>query len=285
MQCKKGIYLEKQHRTVPCGQCMQCRINTGRKWSARILMEWIHTTEYAYFLTFTIEPEHLAPIWDDKDRHVGTLQKKSFLLWLKKSRADIGAFRYYAIGEYGDLGGRAHYHLALFPQHPAQLRAICSRWKKGFTSASPLTHKRARYLANYTAKKLTKSTDQRLVDQQEPEFRTSSRNPPLGQAFADAVIEHYKKPKNAELLKTRGDVERTFRLDGKIYPVGDWVLNKIRTGLDIPILDRDRNEHDTYHANFPPLEATIDLEAHANHEKHLNAKKRQTLYRTSAARL
>ena len=73
-------------------------------------MEWLYHPERSYFFTFTISPEH----------ETGSLNKKYFHQWLKDTQKAIGRFRYYAIGEYGDKSGREHYHLAVFPEHPAR---------------------------------------------------------------------------------------------------------------------------------------------------------------------
>lgn len=185
---------------------------------------------------------------------------------------DHGNYRYYAIGEYGEESGRAHYHMAVFPQHPAQVDAIRRYWKKGFTQAAEMEHERARYLANYTTKKLTKHTDDRLSPGQEPEFRTSSRNPPLGAVFAKNIIRHWRQPREASILQQRGDIERTFRFENRIYPLGSWVLNHARKELGIPLLHRDRiaananylDFHETPEAEWNPYEAdSLEKQLHA----------------------
>lgn len=288
MKCKKAIWVDTIGMNVPCGQCMPCRINRGRKWSARIIMEWLYCPLDCYFLTFTIDDEHQEPIWETREgktRKVGTVRKKWFLQWINDACKDLGLFRYYAIGEYGDLGGRAHYHLAVFPKHPAQVPALRARWKKGFVSASPLNHARARYLANYTGKKLTKLTDQRLQPGQEPEFRSSSRRPPLGEEFCQVLIARYKSPKGAKLLAERGDIPRSFRVDGKIYPIGDWALRKIRTELGIPLTHTGRCKHPNYERYYPLEEAEWDPEEAIKMEKQIDAKKKAKLYRGESPKL
>lgn len=245
-------------------------------------MEWLthykQTGVNSYFLTFTYAPEHLP--------ENGSLEKDYFLKWINNATRDCDPFRYYAIGEYGEESGRAHYHMAIFPKNAAQIDAIRAYWKKGFTQAAEMEHERARYLANYTTKKLTKRTDHRLAPGQEPEFRTSSRNPPLGAVFAENLITHWRQPRNAAHIEQRGDIERTFRFENRIYPLGSWVLNHIRKNLGIPLLHRDRiaaNEnyldyHHTQEAEWNPYEAE-------SLDKKLNAKKKQTHYRGSSQKI
>lgn len=287
MNCKKGIYLETQGVRVPCGQCLPCRINRGRKWSARILMENI--TNYdsyqleAWFITLTYN-DQTVPVQAD---YVQTLQKKKTLRWISDQQKTAGYFRYYAVGEYGELSGRPHYHLALFPRAPKQVGDICTAWENrfGYTKADPLNPERARYLANYTTKKLTKADDSRLLPGMEPEFRTSSRHPPLGAEFAAGLARFWSQPKGKKLIEERGDIERCFRYQGKIYPIGDWVLTEARKMLGIPILHRDRLQHPRYEEFHELQEAIWEPDQAKALEARLNGKAIQKLYRSTSQKL
>lgn len=286
MQCKSAIWVDKQAQNVPCGQCMPCRINRGRIWSARIIMEWLECDHVPYFLTFTYADAHIPHpeihgVREGRDRIFGSLEKKSFRLWTRDVQTNYaGPFRYYTVGEYGDRRGRAHYHMVVFPVHPAQISAIRMHWARGDVQAGPLTHARARYLANYASKKLTKSSDDRLETGQEPEFRTSSRTPPLGAGFVERLTAFWLQPQRQKLLKKRGDVERAFRWDGKIYPIGGWPLQKLRTNLGIPLAHRDRIKanpdylkyHQSEDAEWNPEEAEAQ-------ELYINAKTISKRYR------
>lgn len=286
MICNKGILLKSTGKRVPCGQCMSCRINKGRKWTARILMELCtHDPRYPpAFLTLTYR-EDTVPLTPDHDT---TLEKKAITQWLNNQQKKHGAFRYYLVGEYGDITKRPHYHLALFPTSHEQVLRLCQDWQKksGFTSSTPLNAERAGYLANYCAKKLTKPDDDRLLPNQEPEFRTSSRQPPLGNDFAESIVKYYRSGKAAQILKQRGDVERTVRFYGRLYPLGDWILKKIRTELGIPLTHTERNDgHDNYWNFHAQQEAQWDPETENNLEASINAKKIQKLYRQTTQKL
>lgn len=245
-------------------------------------MEWLTCPERTFFMTFTYEDSEL-PVTVEGDV---TLEKKYFLKWIENVQREIGSFRYYVVGEYGELYGRPHYHMAVFPEHHSQVPALRVKWRKGFSSAYEINHARARYLANYTAKKLTKLTDERLSPGQEPEFRTSSRNPPLGSEFVKAIIKHYKSGQAAKLVEERGDVERCFRLDGRIYPLSGWPLEKIREALGIPLTHKGRAVKNENYLKFHEIqEAEWNPEEAEAQEVYLNAEKIRKTYRTPHAKL
>lgn len=251
------------------------------------MMETIMTPERSWFLTLTYDDENIPHTTGADGAPVQTLEKARFLKWVNNTMRDVGLYRYYAIGEYGDITKRPHYHMAVFPSDPAQADKICNLWKrKGFTQMGEMQDERARYLANYSTKKLTKPDDPRLDGNQEPEFRTSSRNPPLGAAFVEALIKHYQQPKWQKLIAERGDVERTFRLGGRIYPLGQWPLKKIREGLRIPVKHSDRIEANPNYLDFHEIqEAEINpLEADKLWKK-FNAETKRKLYRSESQKL
>lgn len=275
MKCKKGIWIDDLGQRVPCGQCMPCRINKGRQWSARIIMEWVECPIPSYFVTLTYAPEHIP--------ENGTLDKKYVHQWVKDTQKRYtGPFRYYLVGEYGDCSQRPHYHLAIFPKHVAQIHAFQAAWKKGFVQATEINHARARYLANYTAKKLTKTRDPRL-EGREPEFRSSSRNPPLGAAFVERLS---RQPSLKKIVAQTGDVPRTFRIDGKIYPIGCWALTQLRNNFDIPQTHAGRSKANPNYLNHYPLEgAEWNPEEAELMEIRIDAKKKITFHRGEAPKI
>lgn len=236
-------------------------------------METVTAPITPYFVTFTYNEKHLP---ED-----GSLEKKKFHQWLKdQQKKELpGPIRYYAVGEYGDDSFRPHYHLAIFPETVEQARAFTAGWRKGFTQISEMAPARARYLAGYAAKKLTKAGDPRLCGR-EPEFRSSSRNPPLGARMVERIIATWKTPKMQEELKKRGDVSKTWRLDGKTYPIGDWALKKIRTELGIPLTEEARIQAcPTYFDWDRGKEPINDPEAHRQWMEMTKIKKQQGRYR------
>lgn len=229
----------------------------------------------SYFVTLTYSPEHLPD--------GGNLDKKYIHQWIKDcQKRHTGPFRYYLVGEYGETTRRPHYHLAIFPEHPAQIRAIGTFWKRGFIQITEINTARARYLANYTAKKLTKRGDPKL-EGLEPEFRSSSRNPPLGYDF----VKKLAGAKNVkDWVEKTGDVPRTFRFEGKIYPIGSWALTQLRDLLDVPQTHKLRAQKHPDYLTYHPLEgAEYEPEENEIWEAQLNAKKKITFFRGEAQKV
>lgn len=287
MKCKSGIFVGTVGHRVPCGQCMPCRINKGRLWTSRIMMESVTHGQMGWFLTLTYDPEHVPIAYDHENQEaIETLDKSEFKKWIKASQRSLGSYRYYAVGEYGEVTGRPHYHMAVFPQSYAQVLALCDMWEEGFHTLSEMCDERARYLANYTAKKLTKADDQRLALCQEPEFRCSSGRPPLGADFADRIIEHYKQPKFAAIVEERGDIERSWRLGGRTYPIGQYPLTRIRKGLGIPLLHRERARANPRYLDYHETEETeCNPEEAKGMEVRIRGKKTQRLHRSTSIKL
>jgi hypothetical protein len=206
-------------------------------------MEWVTHPGDSWFVTLTYREEDV-PKTPGK---VPTLRKQRFRKFLNNARRDIGPFRYYAVGEYGEMSMRPHYHLAVFPGRSFDIEKFTARWKLGYTSAYPLSKERAGYLAQYATKKLTKDTDERLEVDMEPEFRVSSKKPALGEAFIHLVVRQYRENDAAKrILEERGDIERTWRFGKSVYPIPEYTLSRIREDLGIPVTHADRLNNENY---------------------------------------
>lgn len=154
---------------VSCGQCFACRINRTSKATIRLLAE---QTKYekTSFLTLTYDEEHL----ESKSLIYDHLTK----FW-KDLRYDLGKgydFKYYAVGEYGDIGGfserydseihRPHFHAILFGvgTDKKSREMIADNWRRCnpdkffnplFNGLAPATRCDMQYVAGYVQKKLT----------------------------------------------------------------------------------------------------------------------------------
>ena len=90
---------------VPCGHCMPCRIQRAREWAQRIVYEMPYH-EKSCFITLTYDNEHFNPSLNPSD-----LQG----FWKRlRERFPDRKLKYLACGEYGDKGGRPHFHAILF---------------------------------------------------------------------------------------------------------------------------------------------------------------------------
>lgn len=95
---------------VPCGKCPTCCARRVSGWSYRLLQE-NKQAESSHFVTLTYNTEHV-PISPEGNLTLSPYHLTNYFKRLRKiSRLPI---KYYAIGEYGGLFGRPHYHAILF---------------------------------------------------------------------------------------------------------------------------------------------------------------------------
>lgn len=182
----------------------------------------------------------------EKDRT--SLEPAHLRDWLKRLRKRIGQFpdqqgnprrvRFYAVGEYGDLSGRPHYHSALFgwPACSGGRRSgvgvcqclACSvvreTWGFGHILCARLELKSAQYIAGYVIKKMTRRDDMRLHGRH-PEFARMSLVPGIGAtAMHDVASVLMQYPQ-----RLRGDVPNTLAwMKGKELPLGRYLTRKLR---------------------------------------------------------
>lgn len=183
--------------TVPCGQCIGCRLERSRQWAVRMMHE-ASQHEQNSFVTLTYSPEFLPPY--------GSLRKSDFQKFMKRLRKRFAPqrVRFFHAGEYGDGLGRPHYHACLFglgfPDavtstvrggHPVwRSDELSALWGLGLAEGGSVTFESAAYVARYVTKKVTggnaeahySSVDPATgeVVQVEPEYATMSRRPGIG---------------------------------------------------------------------------------------------------------
>lgn len=202
--------------TVPCGQCIGCRLERSKMWAVRCVHE-ASLHEKNCFITLTFNDEHLNV---DK-----TLVKKDFQLFMKRLRKSFpkDRIRYFHCGEYGEVCGscgksrayckcekfipvigRPHHHACLFgfdfddkefwaTRNGVKLYrspTLESIWSNGYCTIGDVTFDSAAYVARYIMKKITGDFDMRMeryavridYDTGElvcrlPEYVTMSRRP------------------------------------------------------------------------------------------------------------
>ena len=173
---------------VPCGKCLECRIQHARQWADRCVLE-AKKYKYNYFVTLTYDDAHLP--------QKNSLQPRDLQLFMKRLRKKFKGvpIRFLACGEYGDISWRPHYHLLLFnlplndlsyvfmhrdvvdidlttgqnvygpyqndlrpPNSHANLmfsKTIYDLWQyKGFISVGEVNYDTAAYVSQYVTKKL-----------------------------------------------------------------------------------------------------------------------------------
>lgn len=188
--------------TVPCGQCIGCRLERSRQWAVRCMHEAaLHDKNC--FVTLTYDEEHIPP-------H-GSLVKADLQKFFKRLRKHYpeDKIRYFAAGEYGD-GSRPHYHMCLFGfDFPDKARWSTRNgnpvfrsekletkvWKFGYSEIGGVSFESAAYVAKYIHKKVKGSLAKQVyaeVDEEtgemvelEREFGVMSRRPGIGRRWIE----------------------------------------------------------------------------------------------------
>lgn len=196
---------------VPCGQCIECRLNRSRKWADRCMLELGYHNQ-SYFVTLTYDNEHLplSEVVDDETGEINynaTLVKRDLSAFMKRLRRAYeysgkeNKLRFYGCGEYGSQTLRPHFHIIIFGLeldkddltlyrrnfagdllYNSKLISKC--WKNGFSVVGDVTWQSCAYVARYIMKKhLGKDADFYERFGIEPEFTLMSRNPGIARDF------------------------------------------------------------------------------------------------------
>lgn len=220
--------------TVPCGNCIGCRIDKSRTWAIRCVHESkMHQANC--FVTLTYDDEHLPA--------GGSLVKSDLQKFFRALRDRGYTVRYFSCGEYGDGSQRPHYHALLFGLDFSEDRKLHSRsnsgfpqytskiltdtWGKGHATVSAFSYATAAYTARYVMKKVRgkNASDDPVYSrynlvtgelfQAEPEFALMSRRPGLGSSW---------------YAKYKSDTFPSDFLvhDGKKHPVPRFYLDKLK---------------------------------------------------------
>lgn len=202
--------------------------------------------EHSWFVTLTYSDEHYP---ED-----GSLRPRDLQLFMKRLREEVEPrkVRFFAVGEYGDTKLRAHYHLALFGLDDPSV--VERAWRLGFVVIGPLTMQSAAYVCGYVTKKLTKRGDARL-DGKYPEFARMSLRPGIGAGAVDEIGRYCTTLQGSRVLTAKGDVPGQVRWDSKKWPLGRYLMGKVResAGMLKQLPDAARFAH--------ALELIAELEA------------------------
>lgn len=200
------VFVEKKdHRTVtvPCGQCIGCRLARQEMWTVRCFAE-SKMHKHNSFITLTYDEENFP-------MH-GSLTHRDWQLFAKRLRQKIGPFRFFMCGEYGEQLQRPHYHALLFGVNfddrtryngvyaksaIYQSELLNGVWGKGQATIGEVTYASARYVAAYTLKlhrvlgdddlhyKRVCDRTGEIVDLQ-PEYARMSLKPGIGLSWLEA---------------------------------------------------------------------------------------------------
>lgn len=201
---------------MPCGGCLGCRMDRARSWVIRCSLE-LQNHSKACWVTLTYSDDNLPAYRSIRRDHLSG--------YLKRLRARLSPekVRFFGCGEYGERGGRPHYHAILYGVDRDESH-IQKAWSAGHVGVHDLTPQAIRYVAGYCAKKegwhgefkevLDKSTGE-LYGREAP-FLLMSRNPGIG----------------GEQRKFWKSWSRFAVLDGTKYPVPRYLYEAFKANAD-----------------------------------------------------
>lgn len=189
---------------VPCGKCLECRIQHARDWADRCVIE-AKQYDHNYFVTLTYDDEHLP-----ERNSLCPDDVTKFLKRLRKKFPGV-KIRYLYSGEYG-ISFRPHYHLLLFnlplndlssefylmqdgklqkhlrPNSKGDLyhsMLIYETWQyKGMISVGKVNYDTAAYVSQYVTKKCNPKNEKLYKELNiYPEFIRMSNKPGIGAQF------------------------------------------------------------------------------------------------------
>lgn len=259
MRSKYGYNNDSYIFDVPCGRCINCRLNYARKWSQRCLLEAKSWSEN-WFLTLTYDDEALTPVYvEDTGELVGaTLVPTDVRDFLKRLRAfykdkyNHDGIRFYMAGEYGDTTFRPHYHMIAFNVPLFDLKVysrsplgdiyynsdVLSRlWGKGHVVVGEVTAQSAAYTARYCQKKANKDFDYEGSGFHK-EYVNMSRRPGIALPYFE---KHFEKIYENDLI---------YLPDGKTcHPMRYFDDKAAQYGIDIDEVKKRRLEVSTVISN------------------------------------
>lgn len=248
MICKKPIRTSvdtpvRMYFEHPCGQCLPCLITRRQEWAGRIAIEALNYEEN-WFITLTYENEYLPS--------GGRLHKPDMQKFLKRLRKRLGAFRYFAVGEYGENGTRRpHYHAIIFGLSSVGLssESLSSIWGRGFVDLKPFTPGRAEYVANYTTKKIASHEGRPSADHPKP-FAIMSLKPAIGTWIVPRLAEKVRNSNERCISVGSQEISfdelHTVRCGGRTYPLGRTLKEKIYPLIGVTKFDRYKKMDEKY---------------------------------------
>jgi len=199
--------------SIPCGQCIGCRLNHAESWALRMVHEAQLHQENS-FITLTYDDQNIPPDGNLNYEHV-TLFIKKLRKVLQKTQVKI---KYYRVGEYGEKFSRPHYHIIIFGfDFSAKLRyrgienerrvwrtkdqrkyyissLLTTLWGLGHAEIGEVDYRTCMYVAKYVTKKINGDRKQSHYERVnelgeiisvEPEKASMSRKEAIGKKWLE----------------------------------------------------------------------------------------------------
>ena len=171
----------------------------------------------------------MVPIIDGKQ----SLRKSDIQGFIKRLRKNYKQkIRYYAVGEYGTITERPHYHIILYGIGQSDSERISKAWRHkkstpyGITYIGDCNDYSIVYAVKYHINYRTKKDFEIRGDTREPEFSLMSKKPPLGHKWFELNKDRLKATKQlyVELNGHKRAFPRHFR---------DKILNRIEKDIQV----------------------------------------------------
>lgn len=213
---------EREFTHIPCGKCLECKINDSKEWAQRSVCEAaMHHNNW--FITLTYDDEHIPSPIPTFSRHSlefglwSPLLYEDFQSFVKRLRERLryklgdSDLRFFMCGEYGPTNGRPHFHvifydLPLIDLERLELKSVKGRsytlltskliedtWGKGFIKIGEVNWETSAYVGRYVLKKFNNLEEfdycklcyDNFWEPLPPEMRQASRRPGLGREYYD----------------------------------------------------------------------------------------------------
>lgn len=190
---------------VACRECWQCRETKVDDWVGRCIAE-SKTAKAAHVITLTYGQDRTTG--DIDHIRAAVLTYSDVQKYLKYLRIDGFPCRYFVVGEYGSLKGRAHWHIIIYwladvPDHKLRENFIQKHWPHGWSYWDKISPEAIRYACKYLLKDAAD-------DEQQGCGPMMSKKPPLGFQYfrdlADVYVKQHLSPQN--LFYSFPDVRR-----------------------------------------------------------------------------
>lgn len=239
----------------PCGHCYECIAVHRSTWTARNLIEHLHSAS-SYFVTLTYSDDYIWKLPYADSLGYFAPDRSHYQLFLKRLRKRYGpGVRYFLCHEYGFHFKRPHYHVILYFPYFVDLkcRDIYDFWTYGIVSVDRLTQARMHYTSKYLNKSYRKvnrkvaeyfsehGSDFEALDTAQKSFirynsflRMSTR-PFIGyQLLEDASMVDYIRKSAFE-----NSCYPPLSVLGQVFPIPRIYVKKIFTDEERILLSRD----------------------------------------------
>lgn len=236
---------------LPCGHCIECRINKAQDWSTRAVLESRYYSDN-WFITLTFEDSYM-PYIKTISRKTGQPAVLGQLRYdyIQKFMKDIRKFysyhygldniRFLVSGEYGDNSERAHFHILLYnlpidkrDLHVRKIQAghiyydspfIAKFWPYGNNIVTDLNLCTSAYVARYVLKKFYGQYEDSYqevckyygVEPLRAEFIQCSRRPGIAHKYFTDEFSYRDFLENKKILFNNGKLNPIPKYFNRIF--------------------------------------------------------------------